>query len=82
MNGGEAGIRIGGYSLLIFGQDASPRPGLWVGTGNFDGSFTVSADGTKITNLTGSFDTFTCGDIDVPGDLVPPAETTISNDEF
>ena len=55
---------------------------MWEGTGNFDGSFTVSADGTKITNLSGSFETDLFGEIDVPGDLDPPAETAISNNEF
>ena len=81
-NGLQAGISIAGRQFIIFGQDASPRPGLWEATGNFDGSFTVSSDGTNITDLSGSFATDLCGDIDVPGDLDPPAETTISNDEF
>jgi hypothetical protein len=81
-NGSESGIRFAGHQFPNFGQNASPRAGLWEATGNFDGSFTVSADGTKITDLSGSFATDLCGDIDVPGDLDPPAETSITNDEF
>lgn len=81
-DGIERGIKIAGYQFILFDLEANPQPGLWEGTGNFDGSFTVSADSTKITNLNGSFDTDLCGEIDVPGDLNPPAETTISNDDF
>ena len=42
----DRGIKIAGYQFVLFDQAASPQPGLWEGTGNFDGSFTVSADGT------------------------------------
>jgi len=56
-----------------------PRPGLWEGQGNFDGSFRVESDRARITDFAGSFWTPTCGRIDVPGDLTPPSEIPISD---
>jgi hypothetical protein len=72
-------------TVVIFVQaDDSfmPEPGQWKGSGNFEGTFTVSEDSTKITNLSGSFNTYTCGNIQVPGDLDPPAEIKISGNKI
>jgi hypothetical protein len=63
-------------------DDEGPRPGLWQGQGNFTGSFRVSSDRSRITNLEGSFWTLGCGTIDIPDDITPPAEIAISNNEI
>jgi len=60
----------------------TPCPGVWEGQGNFTGSFRVQRDGARITDFEGSFWTPICGRIDVPGDLTPPAEIEIPDNEF
>lgn len=62
--------------------DDGPWPGYWEGQSNFTGSFRVSADRTRITNLEGSFWTPTCGTIDFPDDITPSASIDISNNEI
>jgi len=59
-----------------------PRPGRWEGHDDFEGSFRVTSDRSHITNFEGSFWTPMCGHIQVPEDLTPPAELTISDNHF
>jgi len=67
-------------TLVVVTQGGvGPQPGYWSGG---SASFRVESDQTRITNFAGSFSTPTCGSIDVPGDLTPPSEIPISDNNI